>query len=248
MRLKRNRWPAALILILLAVSCGKGGGEGQTTSVRGTATTPLEETYVFAYRDDMDIYGPSFAKAGPTGPDGKFEMTLPPGRYFFVARKRGTGDAGGPVVSGDFKSRTIGPIQVGGGQPVDLSLLVEKKTGETRSLPAGEKTPSKTGISGRILDEAGKPVAKARVHVYMYSQMSERPKYVSNDTGPDGKYVILLPQGGTYYLAARNRFGGPPKLGDLYGRYDDGTIDPSSVVVRDGEILTDVDITLHKVW
>ncbi len=67
-------------------------------------------------------------------------------------------------------------------------------------------------------------------------------------TGPDGKYVVFLPEGGTYYLAGRNKFGGPPKLGDLYGRYEDGAVDPSGVVVRNGEMLKDVDITVHKVW
>jgi hypothetical protein len=78
--------------------------------------------------------------------------------------------------------------------------------------------------------------------------MSERPKYVSEKTGPDGRYLIYLPAGGTYYLAARDKFGGPPKLGDLYGRYDQGTIEPSALVIRQGEILAEVDITVTKVW
>ncbi|NIS77031.1 MAG: carboxypeptidase regulatory-like domain-containing protein, partial [Deltaproteobacteria bacterium] len=77
-----------------------------------------------------------------------------------------------------------------------------------------------TSISGRVLDADGNPVAGARVHVYTYVQMSERPKYVGERTGADGKYTVSLPKGGTYYLAARNRFGGPPRIGDLYGRYD----------------------------
>ena len=78
--------------------------------------------------------------------------------------------------------------------------------------------------------------------------MSERPKYVSEQTAPDGSYFIFLPKGGTYYLAARDKFGGPPKLGDLYGRYDQGTIEPSAVVIEDKMILQNVDITVTKVW
>jgi hypothetical protein len=196
----------------------------------------------------MDLYGPAFASAGPTGADGRFELSLPPGRYLFVARKRQGGETGGPVAGGDFRSQPVGPVQVEAGKPVDLSFLVEEKSGESKNLPVREQGDTGTGLTGRVLDADGKPVAKARVHVYAYVQMSERPKFVSNETGPDGRYVVFLPEGGTYYLAARDRFGGPPKLGDLYGRYEDGTIDPSGVVVRAGEVLKDVDITVHKVW
>ena len=55
-------------------------------------------------------------------------------------------------------------------------------------------------------------------------------------------------RGGTFYLAARNRFGGPPKIGELYGRYDDGTVEPSAVIVPEGALLPDVDVTVHTVW
>jgi hypothetical protein len=111
-----------------------------------------------------------------------------------------------------------------------------------------EVAVTKTGLAGQILDSDGNPVEGARVHVYDHVQMSERPKYVSEKTGPDGRYLIYLPAGGTYYLAARDKFGGPPKLGDLYGRYDQGTIEPSALVIRQGEILAEVDITVTKVW
>ena len=78
--------------------------------------------------------------------------------------------------------------------------------------------------------------------------MSERPKYVSEKTGPDGRYRVAVRRSGTYYLAARDRFGGPPQLGDLFGRFDEGTVDPSGVVVRRGEVTTGIDITVQQVW
>jgi hypothetical protein len=243
-----RRWMLLGLVLLSLVACRPREGGETTARVQGVVTTPIEDTYVFVYKADQDIYGPAFAKAGPTGSDGAFSLTLPPGRYLFVSRKRETGDAGGPVVSGDYRSKPMGPVEVKAGQKLDLSFLAEKKTGESKTLPTREQTETKTGISGRILDAGGNPVPKARVHVYTYVQMSERPKYVSNETGPDGKYMVFLPEGGTYYLAARNKFGGPPKLGDLYGRYEDGTIDPSGVVVHNGEILKDINITVQKVW
>ncbi len=235
-------------LILGIPACRQEAPRDIPAQIRGIATSPLEDTYVFAYKDDQDIYGPPFATAGPTGPDGSFTMSLPPGRYLFVSRKRGEGETGGPVKTGELRSKPVGPIEVRAGANLGLSFLVEKKTGESKTLPTRDQQETKTGITGRIVDSEGKPVAKARVHVYSYVQMSERPKFVSNESGPDGRYIVFLPEGGTYYLAARNRFGGPPKLGDLYGRYEDGTVDPSGVVVHNDEILKDVNITVHKVW
>jgi hypothetical protein len=246
----RHRLLLCLLVAVTPLACNpaKPAGGGNEAVVKGVASTPMEDTYIFVYKEDQDLYGPAFATAGPTAADGAFTLNLPPGRYLFVSRRRSEGDTGGPVRSGDYRSKPVGPVEVRAGEPLVLNLLVEKKVGETKTLPVKEAVEGRTGISGRIVDADGKPVAKVRVHVYSYVQMSERPKYVSNETGPDGRYVIHLPEGGTYYLAARNRFGGPPKLGDLYGRYEDGTIDPSGVVVKNDEMLRDVDIIVHKVW
>jgi hypothetical protein len=121
------------------------------------------------------------------------------------------------------------------------------KVGDDKQL-AVEQELTQTILSGHILDSEGRPVEGARVHVYDHVQMSERPKFVSEKTGPDGRYLIHLPEGGTYYLAARDKFGGPPKIGDLYGRYDQGTIEPSAVVLREGEQRKNVDIHVTRVW
>jgi Carboxypeptidase regulatory-like domain len=149
------------------------------------------------------------------------------------------------VVAGDHRSEFM-KLRVRAGMAA-LTLLAPKKVGDERRLSDAAVT-GKTGLAGRITDADGQPVADARVQVYDHVQMSERPKYVSSKTDPDGRYQIPLPEGGTYYLCARDKFGGPPKLGDLYGRYDQGTIEPSAVVVRLGEVVGEVDITVNKVW
>jgi len=239
-----------LAIISLALSgCSREpeapAGSTSLTQVSGTVMTPLEGAYLYIYRKGMDLYGPAFAVSEPTGPDGGFSFTLPDGDYVAVARKRKAGEAAGPVVAGDFKSEFIN-ISVRGSK-VELAVIAPMKVGDERRLAEAAVTGG-TGLSGTILDVDGKPVQDARVHVYDHVQMSERPKFVSEKTGPDGHYLIHLPEGGTYYLAARDKFGGPPKVGDLYGRYDQGTIEPSAVVVRDGEMLKNIDITVQKVW
>jgi hypothetical protein len=196
----------------------------------------------------MDLKGPPYTTSQPTGAEGDFSVSLPPGKYFFVLRQRTGGDAVGPVRTGDYHSEVIGPVTVRGGETIVRDVVALRKLGETKDLPSTTPAPTSTGISGTILDSDGKPVKGARVHAYTYPQMSERPKYVSEATGADGRYVLFFPEGGTFYLAARNRIGGPPKIGELYGRYDDGTVEPSAIHVKNDEIIRNVDITVHKIW
>ncbi len=243
----------ALLFALLAAglaalpACRKPE-QGGTATLQGRALAPLDEAYVYAYREGMDLRGPALAMSQATGPDGAFSLSLSPGKYFFVLRRRAEGAAVGPVETGDFRSEVVGPVTVRGGEVITQDLVAELKIGETKNLPALSKMPTRTGISGKVFDSDGNPVAGARVQAYQHPQMSERPKYVSEGSGVDGGYALFFPEGGTYYIAARNKFGGPPKIGELYGRYDDGTIEPSAVYVRDGEVLEGVDITMHKIW
>lgn len=239
-----------LTLSMLLFGCGENrtadnAAESKLIAVQGVVVAPLEETYLYIYKEGMDLYGPAFARSPATGVDGSFELKLPAGDYLAVARKRQGAETVGPVVAGDYRSEFL-QLKVHDGMS-ELTLLVPKKVGDERRL-SGDAIVGKTGLAGRITDADGQPVADARVQVYNHVQMSERPKYVSSKTDPDGRYQLLLPEGGTYYLCARDKFGGPPKLGDLYGRFDQGTIEPSAVVVRLGEIVTKVDITVNKVW
>ena len=241
---------AAIILTLALGACNQGPAASppdanRLVAVEGVVLAPLEQTYLYIYKEGMDLYGPAYARSEATGADGSFSLSLPEGDYIAVARKRQGEETVGPVVAGDHRSEFI-KLQVRDGM-ARQTFLAPEKVGNERALSAAA-AGGDTGLAGRITDADGQPVADARVQVYDHVQMSERPKYVSSKTGPDGRYRLLLPEGGTYYICARDKFGGPPKLGDLYGRYDQGTIEPSAVVVRQGEILEKVDITVYKVW
>lgn len=245
---------APFLMVLLLTAAGLPGTacgpqeEPPQAVVKGRALAPLDGAHLFVYREGMDLKGPAFASSPPSGADGGFSLSLPPGKYFFVLRRREGGATTGPLRIGDYRSEISGPVTIRPGDSRNLDFIAMKKAGEDKNLPTTAADPSSTGITGIIRDGDGAPVKGARVHAYMYPQMSERPKYVSEETGSDGSYVLFFPEGGTYYLAARNRFGGPPKLGELYGRYDDGTVEPSAVHVKDDEIQENVDISVHKIW
>lgn len=253
MRVHRGPGRAISLLALLLFgliagpACRKSEQTG-TGVVRGKALVPLADAFLYAYREGTDLRGPAFATSEASGPEGDFSLVLPPGKYQLVLRKRVEGESIGPVATGDYRSEVVGPITVRGGEEIIRDFVAPRKVGETKSLPALNRIPAKTGIAGTVVDSDGKPVQGARIQAYQHSQMSERPKYVSEGSGVDGSYSLFFPEGGTYYLAARNKFGGPPKIGELYGRYDDGTIEPSAVYVKDGEILRNVNITMHKIW
>lgn len=239
--------PVTLFFALLLISgcASTGAGSARMDGLKGIVAQPVKGAYLFVYEKGADPHGPPFTMSEATGPDGSFDLELPDGEYTIVARKHASGLAGSPLSEGDQKSETM-DIKVVGGKIEYQMIFLRAKDDKEQYFGAGDK--SKTAISGMVHDSEGKPMKGFRVHVYTYAQMSERPKYVSAATGPDGKYIVYLPKGGTYYIAARDHFGGPPKIGDFYGRFDEGTIDPSGVIVKTGSELDNVNITVHKVW
>jgi hypothetical protein len=219
--------------------------KNRLVQVQGQVVAPLEKATLAIYKQGMDLYGPVFAMSDETDREGRFQISLPEGDYVAVVRKRVNGQNVGPVVAGDNRSEFI-QLKVRDGMAA-LNLMAPIKVGDNRRLTVqDEKTL--TGFKGQITDADGKPVEGVRIQVYDHVQMSERPKFVSEKTGPDGRFQVLLPEGGTYYICARDNFGGPPKLGDLYGRYDQGTIEPSALVIRKDQIVEGVNIRVNKIW
>ncbi len=216
--------------------------------VTGTIYAPADNAFLYVYKKGVTPHGPAeVITPMSTLSDGAFSVDLAPGSYTVVARRRATNENGGPLTAGDRRSEPV-DITVGSDGKVVLNLVMNVK--EDSEYKSSFQPPKDwtTAISGKVRDSEGNPVQGTRVHVYTYVQMSERPKYVSERTGPDGNFIVFLPKGGTYYLSARDRFGGPPRIGDLYGRYDEGSINPTGVVLKDGEHKTGIDIMVFRVW
>jgi hypothetical protein len=207
---------------------------------------PQAGAVIFVYTDlNSQLKGMGYLMSAPTGADGRFYLDLDDGTYYLIARKRQGSRSVGPLKPGDLIGYApANPLRVRSGSaafvPIPL-LEVPDKISSLQSSLFGA-----TRISGRILDPAGAPVAGVRVLIYDQSQMLDRPLYVSQPTTADGRYVVSLPQGGLYYLAARNTLGGAPAPGDLYGTYN---LDPEhKLQVADGAARDGIDMVVEEMW
>ncbi len=207
---------------------------------------PLAGAVVFIYTDlSSGLKGMGYVMAGPTGPDGFFAAALPAGTYYLLARQRRGVGTTGPLRAGDFTGYyPENPVTVSEGGVARVAIPLLEVPDKVESL-AGELFGA-TSIRGKVLDPSGGPVEGLRVLLYDDPQMLNRPLFVSQATGPDGAYVLSFPQGGTYYLAARDTLGGAPGPGDLYGTYD---VTPDhGLEVETGAALEGIDLVVEEMW
>lgn len=179
---------------------------------------------------------------------GNFTAKLVEGKYYVGAIKRSKSASGqevGPPQQGDL----FLPLHSENGNPKLLIVSTGKTTDlgtVTGAYPFQKKTPKTkdgiTAIEGKVTDARGKPVEKALVFAFLTPAMVGRPLFVSERTGKDGKYVLRVHQGGSYYLKVRDVYGGGAlKAGDILGSY--GQKQPLAVAVKTGSTVKGVDIT-----
>ena len=175
--------------------------------------------------------------------DGKFTATLDEGKYYMGAIKRSSGKRDiGPPLKGDIFF--ISSDEKGSPKVYDV------KQGEEIILGTiSEAAPYKgwtvnntiTSIQGRVLVD-GKPLEGALVLGYITPTMIGRPDFVSERSDKDGKYILRVPGGSSYYLMARDVYGGgPPVEGSIMGVYGAKKM-PIAVTVKTGESTKEIDI------
>jgi hypothetical protein len=227
------------------------GADPGTGTLQGVVTLggkPAEGVSVILYLDGKnDFRGVGYSSSPPTRKDGQFRIDmLPEADYFVIARKRSTGKGAGPLTDGDvFGYYVANPVHVKGGQSARIELGVISKAGEIGKEDSLFRDTG-TYIAGRILDPAGKPVKGVYAFAYTERAMAhQRPEHISKPADAEGKYVIYLPQGGTYYIGARSDYGDTPAYGEWYGRYE-GTGD-HSVKVETGKVADKVDMVVEQI-
>ena len=151
--------------------------------------------------------------------DGSFSIEVPAGTYYFIATKRAEKSEMGPPEDGDYfyfngdaKGNPL-PLTVTKGTRLNVGII----TGAypySRSMLLRDK--GITSIEGIVLDAEGKPVQWALVFASLTAVTQGRPLFVSERTGKDGKFLIRVHEGGTFYLRVRGMYGaGTPEEGEL---------------------------------
>jgi len=222
------------------------GGTGVAGRVY-SGGVPVEGVSVFAYvRTDSAFRDLGFAASAPTGADGSFVIDLPPGDYYLLARKRAAGGIAGPMRKGDLFGYYPGnPVTVRPG--AYLLLSVPATALRLRNVPAySGRYQGAALLEGKIVGPDGKPRAGVYAALYDNPDLLNRPVFLSDVTGADGRFRLSVPLPGTYYLGARSGYGGAPGPGDLYGRFEGNAA--HSVAVREGDRLEGIIITVHEVW
>lgn len=208
------------------------GRTGISGSVRlKTGGAPLQGAYINIYPNTIsNLLGPSQFISAPTGADGSYSIELPPGNYYVVARKRASGLANGPLRTGDFYSehqRILARVAKGMLTRVDLEMAEMKAPMFFKKDLAETRTD--TGVKGVLLDDRGNPVAGGFAIAYTDANLQRLPDYASTLTNQQGEFTLYLPQGGSYYLAARIHAWDMPREGELYGKYGGETAKPMKI-------------------
>lgn len=209
---------------------------------------PVEGAHVYAYLHDggTGFRDLGFAASAPTDGTGGFALELPPGDYFLIVRKRALGGVAGPLRKGDhFGYYPANPVSVSRGSVT--RVLIPAARLKLRNIPVySGRYASAASIEGRILGRDGGPRKGVYAALYDNPDMLNRPVFLSDVTGEDGRYRLPVPVPGTYFLGARTGYGGSPSPGDLYGRYEGNP--RHSVTVKEGDHLSGIDIVVFEVW
>jgi uncharacterized GH25 family protein len=207
---------------------------------------PLAGVIVTLYFDrSRGLRGPGFRRSFPTDEEGAFELAaVETGSYFVTARKRAAGSTG-PVRQGDLFGEFNSPIEVRDQTKTVMTLHVVEKM-ELRPPQIKGVVQTNTILRGRIIDEAGEPMAGLYVFAYRDRIVGHKmPDFLSNTTSESGLFLLPLGKGGLFYLGARQHFGGSPEVGELFGLYE-GSAD-HGIRVKEGELITDMVISVHEV-
>src|SRR6185369_16598369 len=142
-----------------------------------------------------------------TGEDGRYRLTLPRRKYWAMARVR-SGEKFGPLLPGDRHSGEpliLEPDETGDLQQ-DFTVVDIREAVRQKQKIRADILP----VTGRIMDQNGKPVRDAYVFAIAERTVRGVPEYVSAWTGESGEYSLYLPPG-RYFLGASWIF--PPRPG-----------------------------------
>lgn len=191
--------------LMATTSIAQGSANGVFTGqVFDVAEQPVAGVEIFVYsgpntRKPADFISP------PTNAEGQYQVTLPPGEYWAVARLRHGRERFGPLSPGDKHSGAPLQFEIAPDEEVQEDFIIADLE-ETSRLTVKSDT-SYIKIQGHLLTKEGQPVANRYAYANRTPARKKIPDFVSAWTGESGRYTLYL-EPGTYYFAATAAF--PP--------------------------------------
>ncbi len=231
-----------LLSVLFCVACQPvelNSPESGPGSVSGTVLmpdgSPATGAYVYAYRSNSKgLRGPADFAASVDA-EGRYTLDVIRGEYHLIARQRQAGGGSGPPRAGDaWAVYADNPIMINSPDAEIADFLLQAGTG-LHQVRQGSLTSGDTGFSGMLSNAAGEPVEGAFVLAYQSADFRRMPDFTSLPAGPDGRFILYVPDSGRYCLAARKQTRGQPREGEPYGTL--GANDASCRQVERNQIL-----------
>ena len=196
-------WSCFLVLGLFGPATGQEGGvfSGRVVDV---AQRPVAGAAVFVY-SSSNIRRPADYISPPSDAAGGFQLTLPAGHYWAVARKRQGEEKYGPLLPGDRHSGAPLEIDIIAADTLQEEFVVADLK-ETSQLAVKLDT-SFLQVEGKLLTKEGAPVENGYAFARLDAAGKGIPEYVSAWTDGSGGYTLFLPPG-TYWLGFARTF--PP--------------------------------------
>ncbi len=181
---------------------------------------PVEGAEIFIY-DSPDVRRPADFISARTGKDGSFQMDLPAGIYWAVARLR-SGEQYGPLMPGDKHSGEPIEIELAPGEELenDFTVVDIRETARLKRKTREDYIK----IKGRVLDNHNNPVEKIYIIANKNKERPGIPDYLSAWTDDTGHYTLYVPRG-KYYIGYATSF--PPNQD--YRIYSEAVFDADEI-------------------
>jgi len=178
--------------------------------------------------------------------DGSFELRAPVGEYFIGGQLRKTpGPLFGAPRIGDQIFMIQKKDETGYRVNVTLNQVLDIGLQRDSWAFAGMNQKSDMGISGRVLDQQGKPVAGLLVFAFADSGTNTTPLAISSRSEEDGRFYLPMAAAGEVFLRARQNYqGGQPQAEDYVGV--PAADNAAGVIVKKGQMVSGVEVLVRK--